>query len=209
MLHDLDRIAAPDVYRLLAQIIIPRPIAWVLTDSGVGERWNLAPFSYFTGLASDPPLVGFSVIRGRDGRVKDTVRNLGSRPDHTILVPRTGQLEAVQRTGADLPPDRSELVDAGLTAEPWDWPVPRVTGCRVALGCRLERFVPLVPDDRQVLVVSRVHRVWLDDTVEGDVRRGVPAVDPVRVDPLARLGPGRYAGLGEVLRPGPEAGVRS
>ncbi len=210
MLRDLDGAPGPEVYRLLTQLIVPRPIAWVLTDAGEGAgpgdaRWNLAPFSYFMGLASDPPLVGFSVGIGRERRVKDTLINLRARPDHTILLPHRNQLDAVQRTSAELPAGESEVVDAGLGTVAWDWPTPRLEGGRVALGCRLERCVDLAPDDRQVLVVSRVHRVWLDDAVAVEDRPGSHLVDPSALDPLARLGTGLYAGIGAPARPS-EAG---
>ena len=210
MLRVLDGVPGTDVYRLLTQVIVPRPIAWVLTDAGEeagsgDARWNLAPYSYFMGLASEPPLVGFSVGIGRERRVKDTLVNLRARPEHTILLPHLGQLDAVQRTSAELPPGASEVVDTGLGTVDWDWPTPRLEGSRVALACRLERCVDLAPDDRQVLVVSRVHRVWLDDAVAVEGRPGSQLVDPAALDPLARLGAGLYAGLGTPVRPS-EAG---
>jgi flavin reductase (DIM6/NTAB) family NADH-FMN oxidoreductase RutF len=211
VLRDLDGASGPDVYRLLTQVIVPRPIAWVLTDSGEdagsgADRWNLGPYSYFMGLASAPPLVGFSVGIGRDGRVKDTLLNVRARPEHTILLPHRGQLDAVQRTSAELPPGTSEVADAGLEPVAWEWPTPRLAGARVALGCRLERCVELAPDDRQVLVVSRVHRVWLDDAVAVEDRPGSQLVDPVGLDPLARLGTGLYAGIDAPVRPAEDAG---
>lgn len=207
MLLDLDGASGPDAYRLMTQVIVPRPIAWVVTDAGGDAsdgdgRWNLAPFSYFMGLASDPPLVGFSVGIGRAGRAKDTLRNLRERPDHTVLLPHRGHMDVVQRTAAELPPDRSELVDAGLEPVGWAWPTPRIEGVRVALGCRLERLVELAPEDRQVLVVSRIRRAWLDDGVARVDGAGGPLVDPVALDPLARLGSGRYAGVTAPIRPG-------
>lgn len=208
MLRDVEGMSRADAYRLLTQVVVPRPIAWVLTDSGpdAAERWNLAPFSYFTALASEPALVGFSVGSGRDGAVKDTLANVLARPDHTVMVPHRGQLEEVQRTSEVLPHGRSELADAGLTAVAWEWPTPRVAGVRVALGCRLERTVDLGPG--QVLVVARVHRAWLDDAVATEDRPGSQVVDAGRLDPLARLGTGGYAGLGPVLHPTGDAGWR-
>ena len=52
-----------EMYFLLRDSILPRPIAWALTDNGAElgeERWNLAPFSYFNGVTSAPPTVMFS-----------------------------------------------------------------------------------------------------------------------------------------------------
>ena len=57
-----------ETYKLMAQTIIPRPIAWVVTeDAGV---INVAPFSYFIGLSSDPASVLISVGHKADGTPK-------------------------------------------------------------------------------------------------------------------------------------------
>ncbi|WP_345985850.1 flavin reductase [Sulfurimonas sp. HSL-1656] len=50
MLINYDAANAGDIYKLMSQSIIPRPIAWVVTESG--SVVNVAPFSYFTGLSS-------------------------------------------------------------------------------------------------------------------------------------------------------------
>ena len=53
-----------DVYRLLSGSILPRPIAFVSTLSPQGVR-NLAPFSFFTVISANPPVICFSpMIRG-------------------------------------------------------------------------------------------------------------------------------------------------
>ena len=44
-------------YYLMLSCIIPRPIAWVGTVNADGSH-NLAPFSYFNGLSTTPPIVG-------------------------------------------------------------------------------------------------------------------------------------------------------
>src|ERR1700730_17717334 len=62
-----------EVYRLLAAAVTPRPIAWV-TSVGQGGAVNLAPFSSYTFLAYDPPLVGISVGPGT-AALKDTLAN--------------------------------------------------------------------------------------------------------------------------------------
>ena len=61
-----------ETYKLMAQTIIPRPIAWVVTeDEGVV---NIAPFSYFIGLSSDPAICAcFGIGHKADSTPKDTV----------------------------------------------------------------------------------------------------------------------------------------
>src|SRR5271165_3564462 len=51
----------------LKAIVAPRPIGWITSMSAKGEI-NLAPYSYFNGVSSRPPMVCFS----SEGR-KDSV----------------------------------------------------------------------------------------------------------------------------------------
>lgn len=218
MLVALDDLTPSAVYHLLTQVVVPRPIAWVVTDNGTAvgaagdgaehdgaERWNVAPYSFFNAVASDPPTVAFSVGRSPrsdadGGAVKDTLANLEQRGRLTIALAHHGQLEAVEATAAPLPAGRGELAHAGLTAVDWGWDVPRPAGVRVALGCDVDRIVP-VGDGPQRLVLARVGAVWLDDDVVGTDDRGRLRIGAETLDPLARLGAGLYGRLGAVDRP--------
>lgn len=211
MIVDLGDLAPNAAYHLMTQVVVPRPIAWVMSDNGEqavsDERWNLAPFSYFNAVASDPPTVMFSVgISPRSeedgGPVKDTLANVMVRPLHTIALPNLDQRDAVESTAAPIPPGRSELALAGLEPVAWDWPVPMPSGVRVALGCRVESILP-VADGPQRLVLSRVHRLWVDADMVSLDAKGRTVVDAAALDPLVRLGAGWYAGLGAAMRPDP------
>lgn len=197
MLTELDGLDGSSVYHLLTQVLLPRPIAWVVTDSGqdIENRWNLAPFSYFSGVSSSPPLVMFSIGNWRTGQMKDTLRNVTERPHHTIALPNRGQIDAVQATAETLPHGSSEFVHAGLDPVDWDWVTPRPSGTRVALGCTWERTIEIVPRD-QFMVISRVHVLWVDDVAVSEDTKGRMTFDPVALEPLARLGAGQYSGLG-------------
>ncbi|MBY0263026.1 MAG: flavin reductase family protein, partial [Phycisphaerales bacterium] len=65
---------AADRYKLLIGCIVPRPIAVVSTLSPDG-RPNLAPFSFFNGVGSDPMLLLFCPANKPDGTEKDSLRN--------------------------------------------------------------------------------------------------------------------------------------
>ena len=67
--------AAPDRYKLLIGCIVPRPIAFVSTISPDGRALNLAPFSFFNGVGSNPMTVLFCPVNKPDGSEKDTLRN--------------------------------------------------------------------------------------------------------------------------------------
>lgn len=186
-----------ETYHLMTQVLIPRPIAWVLTDNGAGprERWNLAPFSYFNGVCSDPAMVMFSIGNGIAGRIKDTYRNLAAGTPFTIALPHRELMEVVQATAIDLEPGVSEVTRSQLALVAWDWPVPRVGDARANLGCTLDRFVALAAG-RQQVAFAIVERLWVDDrAVHVDEGRSRTTIDPAVLDPLARLGGGAYAGL--------------
>ena len=61
-------------YKLMSQTVTPRPIAWVVTEDG--GIVNIAPFSYFAPLSSEPPVVVVSVGHKKDGSPKDTLANI-------------------------------------------------------------------------------------------------------------------------------------
>ena len=203
----LDGLSSTGVYHLVTQVVVPRPIAWVVTDNGSGEgaaRWNLAPYSYFNAVASDPAMVMFSIgVSTRDegpGDVKDTLSNITERGQHTIALPHRAQLDAVETTAIAVPHGESEFTLAGLEPVAWDWPVPRPSGVRVALGCTVESIVPIA-DGPQRVVLARLHVVWVDDATVGEDHRGRPLVDATLLDPLLRLGAGDYAGMGATAKP--------
>jgi flavin reductase (DIM6/NTAB) family NADH-FMN oxidoreductase RutF len=208
MLVQLDDLTSAGVHHLMTQVIVPRPIAWVVTDNGSSDdsdRWNLAPYSFFNGVASVPPTVMFSVgasrrERGSIAGKKDTLANLADRGEHTIALPHHGQLDAVEATSTEVPHGESEFGLAGLEPIAWDWSVPRPSGTRVALGCTVDRIVP-VADGPQRVVLARVHVVWVDDVAVGEDHRGRPLVDATRLEPLLRLGANTYAELGRTAQP--------
>ena len=75
MQFDFEEISARDRYKLMVSTIVPRPIAWVVTQSGAGVV-NAAPYSFFNGVGGDPPLISISIEgRGGGGR-KDTAVNI-------------------------------------------------------------------------------------------------------------------------------------
>src|SRR5919112_2655110 len=74
---DLTALRAPERYKLLTATVVPRPIAWVAT-LGADGHVNLAPYSFFGLMGSDPPVVAFAPGDRPEGGPKDTARNIGS-----------------------------------------------------------------------------------------------------------------------------------
>ena len=202
----LEGLTESDAYYAFAQVLVPRPIAWVLTDNGplvadgdASNRWNLAPFSYFNAITSAPPMVMFSIGNGMAGREKDTHRNLRTQPHCTICLASADQARAVQATADELPPGVSEVRHAGLDLCDWAGQLPRITSAPVAMACTATQFTR-VGTTEQIVVFATVQRLWLRDDVGTVDERGRLRIDVAAFNPLARLGRGGYAPLGPAFR---------
>ena len=199
---ELQGLSESDAYALFSQIIIPRPIAWVLSDNGVdhgGERWNLAPYSYFNGITSDPPMVMFSIGDGMAGKVKDTHRNLKNNPECVINLASVDQAKDMQDSSEELPAGQSEVKKFNIALSDWNWSIPRVTAAPVAMGCIARQFTR-VGNTEQILVFAEITRLWVRDDVGKIDAKGRVLIDVKAFNPLARVGKGAYARLSEVFR---------
>src|SRR5687767_9058657 len=123
---------AASAYHLLNSLVAPRPIAWVSTLSEAGVA-NVAPHSYFTVMAPDPPTVCYS-----SGGIKDTLRNSRFTGDFVVNIVGEELAEQMNLTSADFPTGESEFTAAGLTAIPSDLvKSPRMAEAPAAMECRL------------------------------------------------------------------------
>jgi flavin reductase (DIM6/NTAB) family NADH-FMN oxidoreductase RutF len=113
----IDPMTSPwqEVYRRLTEIVLPRPIALVSTVDAEG-RENLAPFSFYTVVSSNPPFLAFSPHRsGRTGEKKDTLLNVEATGEFVVGVVTEAIAERVNAASARLPHGISEFAHAGLT----------------------------------------------------------------------------------------------
>ena len=196
-------LSEPEAYSVFTQVIIPRPIAWVLSDNGEecgAERWNLAPFSYFNGITSAPPMVMFSIGNGLAGRQKGTHRNLTARPEFVISLAASSQAKSVQETATELPFETSEVKEYSIQIADWSWSMPRVRDAPVSLGCVARQFTQ-VGVTEQIVVFAEIDRIWARDDVGRLDGNGRLLIDVKAFDPLARVGKGAYARLTDIFRP--------
>ena len=129
--------AAIDNYKLLTNLVVPRPIAWV-TSQSEQRVVNLAPFSFFNAVGSNPLYVFISVGNLDDGGMKDTARNISARGEFVVNMVTEEVLAAMNISAADFPPDESELTAAGLHVAPsLRVAVPRVAESPVSMECKL------------------------------------------------------------------------
>ena len=168
---DFSAITEYQRYKLMASLIVPRPIALVTTLGPDGTA-NAAPFSMFNMLGEEPPIVMISVNRLGDGSLKDTAANIVRTQEFVVHLSDEAMAEKMHRCGERLPPDISELAHVGLTAAPCtDVAPPRIAEAPVAFECRL--WETLETESRQIFIgrVLRLHaRDGLIDTERWRVR---------------------------------------
>jgi flavin reductase (DIM6/NTAB) family NADH-FMN oxidoreductase RutF len=199
MYIDFAGLEPSQVYFTMIQTVIPRPIAWVLSENAQG-RFNLAPFSYFNAVCSDPPLIMISVGRKPDGRFKDTRVNIETRADFVVHLVDRILLEAMNRSSATLDEDESEVEQLALGTVPLAGSrLPRLADAKVAFACRRYQ-IQEIGDLPQSLILGRVAGVWVADEVAGRDDRGRLKVHADRLDPIGRLGAGEYVTFGEIRR---------
>jgi flavin reductase (DIM6/NTAB) family NADH-FMN oxidoreductase RutF len=126
-----------DNYKLLTNLVVPRPIAWV-TSLGKSGVINLAPFSFFNAVGAAPLYVIISVGRRDDGTPKDTERNIRDNGEFVINLVTEELFEAMNISAADFPAGQSELEAANLhTAPSVNIKVPRVAEAKASLECKI------------------------------------------------------------------------
>jgi flavin reductase (DIM6/NTAB) family NADH-FMN oxidoreductase RutF len=186
------RTISPDAaYHWMVASIVPRPIAWVSTLNEDGSA-NLAPFSFFTGVGSDPPTCLFCA--GRKGRVevgdrKDTWANVQRTGEYVIHIVSDALAQQMNLTSKEYPHGFDEFAVAGVTKAPSERVTPpRVLEAPVAMECRLLQIHEVgEPDDGTAVIIGEV-LFWHvhDDVVTGG------RIDAGKLDAVGRMGGALY-----------------
>jgi len=126
-----------DNYKLLTNLVVPRPIAWSSSVSETGTV-NLAPFSFFNAVGSNPIYLVISIGWRDDGTPKDTARNIEASGEFVVNLVTEDLLGAMNVSAADFPTDQSESTAADLHVAPSvRIKAPRLADAQVNLECRL------------------------------------------------------------------------
>ncbi len=124
-------------YKLLTNLVVPRPIAWV-TSLSPGGVINLAPFSFFNAVGSDPLYVIISIGHNDLGGAKDTARNILANGEFVVNLVTEELFDAMNISAADFPAEMSELAAANLHGAPSvRIRAPRVAEAQASLECTL------------------------------------------------------------------------
>jgi flavin reductase (DIM6/NTAB) family NADH-FMN oxidoreductase RutF len=191
-------LAARDRYRLMTDLIAPRPIAWISTCSEAGAT-NLAPFSYYQAVSSDPATIVLGFAWRSDGRPKDTLANILATHELTINHVSRPVAEAMNMSSGDYPPGVSEWQACGIVGTPAQQVRPaRVAEALAGLECRLSHAIPLGRGKHggpsSTLVVAEVVHFWVaEGLLQRDERGNLRAIDPIALAAVGRLGGIAYA----------------
>lgn len=195
---ELSALSSSDIYHLMTQTIIPRPIAWVLSEND-NKSLNLAPFSYFNAIASDPPLCVLSMGKKPSGDAKDTTTNLSMGSYCVVNIAPSSMAKEVTASAATLDYGVSEIEQYNIQlSEHAEWRLPRVADCPIAFYCKVYQTQE-IGNAPQQLVFVEILSVYIDEGVFSEDDKGRFRIDALKVDPLARLGANQYASLGQVL----------
>ena len=194
----LDDLSAPMTYFTMTQTVVPRPIAWILSENE-DAGFNLAPFSYFNAVCSDPPLLMVSIGTQDDGSEKDTLRNIKARSQFVIHIASCNQLAELNQSSATLPPGVSEVsANQMQTTSVKGFHMPRLSDCKIALMC--QRYeIQTIGNNNQSLLFAEIREIFIDDDCVEVNDKGRLKVLAERVQPLARLGASEYVSFGDVL----------
>lgn len=181
-------------YKLLIGSIVPRPIAFVTSRAHDGTL-NGAPFSYFSIVSAAPPMISLAVQR-KNGRMKDTARNILSGEQFVVHIVDMDNVEKVNQTAASLAPDESEIELAGFETVPSEAvDVPGVKEAKIRMECVLERALELGEGTPGTdLLIGRVVKFHIDDKIYEDGK-----IDIRELAAVSRLAGADYAEIGTIF----------
>ena len=187
-------------YNLLLGSIVPRPIAVVGTMNAAGQH-NLAPFSFFNAVSSEPMVLMFCPVSRGDGGENDSLRNAkpvaeGGTGCFSVSIATEDNIAKVVKCAADLAHGESEFEYAGLTARMCARiRAPYMAESPVHFECEtieVKRFAPGVPFGGNA-VFGRVIHARVDDALAHPRMH----IDPARLRAVGRMGGQWYARTGD------------
>ena len=174
-----------EIHKLMIGSIVPRPIALVSTTSKDGNN-NVAPFSYFNGICSNPPTIMFAPARrGWDGHEKDTLINIRNNQEFVINIVSESFAEKMVKCSTDFDPNIDEFQVSGLTPESSSKvSPPKVKESKINLECKLDQIVEIGDGTAGsgFVVLGTIVLFHIDDDIYED---GHILLD--KLEPLGRL----------------------
>ena len=168
MIFDPSNLPFSDVHKLMIGSIVPRPIAFVSTVSNKGER-NIAPFSYFNGVCSNPPTIMFAPARrGWDGKEKDTLVNIKQNQEFVVNIVSEKITEQMVACSTDYNPDVDEFDISGLHPQnSTKVTPPKLRESLVSFECKLNQIVEIGTNEpgSGFIVIGTIVLFHIDESI--------------------------------------------
>ena len=185
MIYDPENLTFQQTHKLMIGSIIPRPIAFVATTS-LKKLNNIAPFSYFNGVCSNPPTIMFAPARrGWDGKEKDTLKNIRDTKEFTINIVSESFSQQMVDCSTDFDSNIDEFEISGLhTSKSQKIQPPRLKESKISYECILNQIVE-IGDGKAgsgFIVIGSIVLFHISDDVISNDR-----IDVQKLNPIGRL----------------------
>jgi flavin reductase (DIM6/NTAB) family NADH-FMN oxidoreductase RutF len=193
------------VYKIMTGSVLPRPIGWI-SSIDLSGRPNLAPFSFFNLVCSNPPTVLFCpTVRSTDGKPKDTLNNVRATGEFVINIFGEDLAQKMNASSVEAPPELNEFEFAELeTAPSLTVRPPRVRLAPIHFECRLNQIIEINPNPGGgAIVIGTIVRIHIDERV----LEGADKINLAALRPIGRLAGNYYTrvtDLFEMVRPEPQ-----
>ena len=198
MILDPNEIPFQETHKLMIGSIIPRPIAFVSTQSNNGKN-NVAPFSYFNGVCSKPPTIMFAPARrGWDGEEKDTLINIRDTEEFVVNIVSESFAEKMVMCATDFDSDVDEFEISGLTpTNSQKIKPPRVGEAKISFECKLNQIVEIGDGTAGsgFVVIGTIVLFHIDDGIYDNGR-----ILTDKLEPLGRLAGNWYTRSTDTLK---------
>ena len=168
--------------------IIPRPIAWITTLSEEDIE-NCAPYSFFNGVSSDPPMIMFAnngVAPSGNGP-KDTFSNIKATKEFVVNISTYNTKDKMNKTCTPLKKNLSEINLACLdTLQSILVKPKRLKDSPINMECVLHQIINLPSNKNNYyngIIIGKVIGIHINDNF---IKEGI--VDVEKIKPLSRLG---------------------
>ena len=189
MLLDFSKLDVNSIYKLISNTVTPRPIAWISTEHhGIT---NLAPFSYFIPLSSEPPMLIVSIGKKENGTPKDTLANFLNGSKVTINFVSKELKEVMNQSATALAYGQSEFENFGIEGRKVlaDYPL-MVEKTQAALFCSFVKTMPIEGSETTPCLLLVEHAYYTDDVIDEALH--------LKLDNVGRVG-GKFLVNGEII----------
>lgn len=194
---DPSTLSHQSIYKILTGSILPRPIGWISSIDLEG-RPNLAPFSFFNVVCSNPPTLLFCpMIRGMDSSPKDTLNNVRQTGEFVVNIVTEDLLKAMNDTSIEAPSEFNEFEFAGLTLSPSvTVRPPRVLESPIHFECKVNQILDInnAPGGGSIVIgtITHIH-------AEERVMLGTDKINLTALQPIGRLMGAAYCRVEQVV----------